>query len=103
MVASGGAARSPLVRQIMADCTGLSVAVPETPEPVLLGSAMLAAVAAGRHGSLVEAMPAMSRLAGSVTPTSDGRLKAFHAAKRRVFDGLRGMDRMAREEMRGAG
>ena len=33
------------VRQIMADCTGLTVAVPETPEPVLLGSAMLASVA----------------------------------------------------------
>ncbi|MFO1147963.1 MAG: FGGY-family carbohydrate kinase [Alsobacter sp.] len=101
MVASGGAARSPLVRQIMADCTGLTVAVPETPEPVLLGSAMLAAVAAGRHASLAEAMPAMSRLAGSVTPTGDRRLQAFHRAKRRVFDGLRGIDRMAREEMRG--
>jgi D-ribulokinase len=102
MVASGGAARSPLVRRIMADCTGLTVALPETPEPVLLGSSMLAAVAAGRYASLAEAMPAMSRLAGSQAPTADRRLAAFHAAKRRVFDGLRGMDRMAREIMREA-
>ena len=36
MVISGGAGRSPLVRQIMADTTGLTVAVPETQEPVLL-------------------------------------------------------------------
>ena len=46
MVISGGAAQSPLVRQIMADTTGLAVALPATPEPVLLGSAMLGAVAA---------------------------------------------------------
>jgi len=45
MVISGGAGRSPLVRQIMADTTGLTVAVPETQEPVLLGAAMLGAVA----------------------------------------------------------
>ena len=45
MVISGGAGRSPLVRQIMADTTGLTVAFPQTQEPVLLGAAMLGAVA----------------------------------------------------------
>ena len=47
MVISGGAARSALVRQIMTDTTGLTVALPRTPEPVLLGAAMLGAVAGG--------------------------------------------------------
>jgi D-ribulokinase len=47
IVMCGGAAKSPLVRQIIADATGLSVVMPETPEPVLLGAAMLGAVAAG--------------------------------------------------------
>ena len=47
IVASGGAAQSPLVRQIVADVTGLPVASPETPEPVLLGSAMIGAAASG--------------------------------------------------------
>src|SRR3982074_901352 len=46
MVISGGAGRSPLVRQIMADTTGLTVAAPETLEPVLLGAALVGAVAA---------------------------------------------------------
>ena len=47
MVISGGASRSPLVRQIVADTTGLTVALPSTAEPVLLGAAMLGAVAGG--------------------------------------------------------
>ena len=47
MVIGGGAGRSPLVRQIMADTTGLTVAFPQTQEPVLLGAAMLGAVAGG--------------------------------------------------------
>lgn len=100
IVVSGGAARSVLVRQIMADCTGLTVAVPETAEPVLLGSAILGAVAAGRYASVAEAMPAMSRLARSIAPTG-GSLAGFHAAKRRVFGMLRKLDRDARAEMQG--
>ena len=45
IVISGGAGKSALVRQILADTTGLEVAAPETDEPVLLGSAILGAVA----------------------------------------------------------
>lgn len=100
LVASGGASRSLLVRQIMADATGVPVAVPETPEPVLLGSAMLGAVAGGPYGTLQEAMAAMSRIAGVVHPAG-GPTAAFHAAKRRVFDRLRTLDRDARTDMAG--
>ncbi len=46
IVVSGGAARSALIRQIIADACGKIVEAPETPEPVLLGSAMVGAVAA---------------------------------------------------------
>src|SRR5712675_254273 len=60
MVISGGAGRSPLVRQIMADTTGLSVAVPKTQEPVLLGAAMLGADAGNFYGSIGDAMASMS-------------------------------------------
>jgi len=59
---SGGAGRSSLVRQVLADTTGLVVAASTSPEPVLLGSAMLGAVAAGAFGDLAEAMEAMSEL-----------------------------------------
>ena len=65
IVMGGGAGRSPLVRQIMADTTGLTVALPQTQEPVLLGAAMLGAVAGGAfaldrrdHGHDVGAGPA---------------------------------------------
>ena len=47
IVVSGGAARSALVRQIIADACGKTVEAPQTPEPVLLGSAMIGAVGGG--------------------------------------------------------
>ena len=48
---SGGASRSRLVRQVIADACGFRVSAPSTPEPVLLGSAMIGAAAAGWAGS----------------------------------------------------
>lgn len=62
IVISGGAGKSAFVRQILADTTGLEIAAPETDEPVLLGSAILGAVAAGSHCSVREAMSAMTRI-----------------------------------------
>jgi len=97
LVASGGAARSALVRQIVADAVGRPVAAPETSEPVLLGAAMLGAVAAGRR-TLVEAMTTMSKLGGVCEPAS-GEIAALHAAKRRVFDTLQEAERTARSTM----
>ena len=44
---SGGAGRHPLIRQLLADCTGVPVAVSQQAEPVLLGAAMLGATASG--------------------------------------------------------
>ncbi len=94
IVVSGGAARSPLVRQIIADAVGKIVCAPESPEPVLLGSAMLGAVAAGRH-SIDGVMAAMSRLGEAVSPAG-GAIAAFHARKRRAFDELRDVERTLR-------
>ncbi|UCI06928.1 FGGY-family carbohydrate kinase [Mesorhizobium sp. B1-1-8] len=86
IVISGGAGQSPLVRQLLADATGMAVAASRSPEPVLLGAAMLGAVAAGRYPDLSTAMPAMSRLgdvfwpaAGSVRTWHDRRYEAFIA------------------------
>jgi D-ribulokinase len=99
MVVSGGAARSRLVRQIMADTTGLSVALPASPEPVLLGAAMLGAVAAGAHATLGDAMTRMTRLGAVTTPTAP-RMARFHAAKRRVYGLMHTLDREGRATMR---
>ncbi len=97
LVVSGGAARSPLVRQIIADACNKPVAAPQTPEPVLLGAAMLGAVAAGRH-KLPGAMTAMSALASRHQPAR-GAIAAFHARKRRAFDIVQKAERGARAAM----
>jgi D-ribulokinase len=98
MVISGGAARSPLVRQIMADTTGLAVALPATPEPVLLGSAMLGAVAGGAYDTLDAAMHAMSKIGEIAAPNA--ALSGFHAAKRKVHRMLQDLDRDSRAVMK---
>jgi D-ribulokinase len=100
MVISGGAGRSPLVRQIMADTTGLTVAVPETQEPVLLGAAMLGAVAARTRGSISEAMAAMSAIGQLSEPTAPG-MADFHRNKRKVHGLMRTLDRENRDTMQG--
>lgn len=100
LVMSGGASRSALVRQIMADCTGCTVAYPTTREPVLLGAAMLGAMAAGRFTSLRAAMAALSRI-GAVTDPANGAIAAFHLKKRQVFTHMQALDRLSRGIMAG--
>jgi len=99
MVIAGGAGRSSIVRQIMADTTGLSIAVPKTQEPVMLGAAMLGAVAGGSCGSIGAAMAAMSAIGCLSEPTSPG-MSTFHAAKRQVHGLMRKLDRDSRDAMR---
>jgi D-ribulokinase len=98
MVMGGGAGRSSLVRQIMADTTGLSVAVPETQEPVLLGAAMLGAVAGHAYRSIGEAMASMSAIGWLSGPTPPG-LADFHRTKRKVHSMMRKLDRDSRDAM----
>jgi FGGY-family pentulose kinase len=84
IVVSGGLARNALYVRETADATGCMVLVPEQAEPVLLGAAMLGAVAAGRFADLPAAMVAMSGPAGSVSPRG-GAIAAYHNAKYNVF------------------
>jgi D-ribulokinase len=102
MVISGGAARSALVRQIMTDTTGLAVALPATRQPVLLGAAMLGAVAGKVYGSIGEAMTSMSAIGWSSEPTGTG-MADFHQSKRRVHQLMRKLDHDSRVAMRDAG
>ena len=99
MVISGGAGRSPLVRQIMADTTGLNIAVPKTQEPVLLGAAMLGAVAARSRGSIGEAMASMSAIGRLSEPTAPA-MADFHRTKRKVHGLMRKLDSDSRDAMR---
>ncbi|MFQ6554136.1 FGGY-family carbohydrate kinase [Aestuariibius insulae] len=86
IVVSGGAGAHPFVRQTLADATGLPILLPETPEPVLLGSAMLGAVAAGIHADIPVAMRAMSRNAARLSP--DPARTDAHTARFRRFAAL---------------
>src|SRR6266516_868543 len=98
MVISGGAGRSSLVRQIMADTTGLTVAVPQTQEPVLLGAAMLGAVAGSCYGSIGEAMGSMSAI-GCLSEATVPGMADFHRTKREVHGLMRKLDRESRGAM----
>ncbi len=100
IIMGGGASHSPLVRQIMADATGLTVALPQTPEPVLLGAAMLGAVAGGAHSSIGETMAKMSALGRLSGPAAPG-IQEFHRRKQEVYKLLREVDRRSRAAMRG--
>lgn len=70
IVISGGAGQHPLTRQILADSCGISVVTPVAEEPVILGSAMLGAVAAGTAASVMDAMKMMSAAKETVVPAS---------------------------------
>ncbi|MBW9089323.1 FGGY-family carbohydrate kinase [Rhizobium wenxiniae] len=97
MVVSGGAAKSPLLRRLLADATGLTVAIPSSPEPVLLGAAVIAA-SASRQMPLIETASSMSAIASEVQPQTN-RIAEFHHLKRQIYGELKRVDRNARDLM----
>lgn len=58
--------------------------MPREPETVLLGAAMLGAVAAGAQPSLPAAMSAMNAAERVIEPAA-GEAYAYHARKQQVF------------------
>jgi FGGY-family pentulose kinase len=82
---TGGHAHNPLLVELYADATGCSVVLGEEEDGVLLGTAMVAAVAAGRYPSLAAAAASMGRPGRVVTPAAttrsrfDARYRAYLA------------------------
>lgn len=95
LIASGGAAQTALACQMLADTTGLPVARPEAPEPILLGAAMLGAVACGAHADAESAMAAMSGGAQLFQPAT-GDLAALHHQRFAAFAALQDVARLMR-------
>ena len=94
--AAGGHARNPLLMALYADAAGVPVHEPLAPDPVLLGTAMTAAVTAGLYPSLAAAAEAMGQGATirRPDPSAAGRmardtpvLKAMRALQRPVNTG----------------
>jgi D-ribulokinase len=87
IVISGGAGQDDLVRQLLADISGLPVIVTEAEEPVLLGSAILGAMAAGHYATMQHAMSAMTRAKQSFEPAG-GDIAALHGRRFVTFEAL---------------
>jgi xylulokinase len=62
IVIDGGAANSGLWRQIQADCTNKSVAVPEVPDSTVIGAAILGTVGSGVYSTYEDAVSNMVRI-----------------------------------------
>ncbi len=84
IVACGGLTKNPVFLREHADATGCPIALPEEPDAVLLGAAVLGAVAAGAHADIPAAMAAMTRATIAVRPAG-GTTRAYHDAKYAVF------------------
>ena len=84
LVICGGDTKNPVFVREHADITGLRLVVPREPEAVLLGSAMMGAVASGDAATMIEAMTTMSAVERVIDPTA-GEVARYHARKHRVF------------------
>lgn len=98
MFVTGGGTKNPLWVQEHADATGCTLVLPEEPEAVLLGSAILAATASGAHADIYAAMQAMSRAGVTVRPNR--RTAAYHRAKFAVFQEMYRVQRRHRARMK---
>ena len=86
LLATGGDTKNPVFVREHADATGCRVVLPAEPEAVLLGAAILGAVAAGDHPSVLGAMGAMSHAGRVVAPNTE--LRGFHDRKFGVFQAM---------------
>ncbi|WP_133013512.1 FGGY-family carbohydrate kinase [Marinomonas flavescens] len=87
VVISGGAGQSSIIKQLLADSAGITIVGSNTQEPVLLGSAMLGAVASGAYSSLTSAMKEMSSL-GDVFEPIRGVISQHHVNCFKIFEAL---------------
>jgi FGGY-family pentulose kinase len=101
LLACGGDTRNELFVREHADVTGCRILLPEEPEAVLLGAAVLGAVAAGRHPSVLAAMAAMNRVAREVRPAG-AEIGDYHQRKHLVFQRM-AADQIAYSALMGSG
>jgi FGGY-family pentulose kinase len=96
IVISGGAGRHPLVRQLIADTCGCTVLATKASEPVLLGSAILGAVAAKLSPSVQEAMAHFSVLDNQYQP--DAHFSKLHTHRYEAYKRLQHTAKLIRDE-----
>jgi sugar (pentulose or hexulose) kinase len=88
---SGGMVQSPTLTRIVADVLGVPLAVSTVPESASLGCAILAAVGAGLHASVPEAVAAMTRAARvEPDPASAAVYNGAYEKWRQVYEMFQG-------------
>ncbi|KAL9154725.1 hypothetical protein ABFS82_10G135000 [Erythranthe guttata] len=88
LLACGGLTKNSLFIQEHADITGCPIILPRENESVLLGAAILGAVASKKYSTVREAMRALNAAGQVVYPSKDIKVRRYHDAKYRVFRGL---------------
>jgi FGGY-family pentulose kinase len=96
--ACGGGLKNDVFLREHADITGCDLVLPKEPEAVLLGSAILGAVAAKAYPTILEAMTTMTAVASAIQPntaTADYHQRKYQV-HHRMYD-----DQMAYRELMG--
>ena len=96
IVISGGAGRSAAIKQMLADASGMPILSTTSAEPVLLGAAMLGAVASQQSATLTDAMREMSSIEDRFEPKT-GTASHFHEARFKAFETLQTADRLLQD------
>ncbi|CAD5492908.1 FGGY family pentulose kinase [Escherichia coli] len=95
IVISGGAGQHPLVRQILADTCGLPVITTQCSEPVLLGSAILGAVAGKVSPSVSDAMQQFTHVDTQYYPQQN--YQTLHKQRYEAYQQLQALAKNCRE------
>ncbi|CAJ1941898.1 unnamed protein product [Sphenostylis stenocarpa] len=88
LLACGGLSKNPIFIQEHADIIGCAIILPRESESVLLGAAILGAVATRKYHNLSEAMKALNAPGQVIHPSKDPKVKKYHDAKYKIFRGL---------------
>ena len=84
LMACGGDTKNPVFLREHADITGCRIVLPRESEAVLVGSAVLGAVASGDQPNVLSAMANMNAAGREVLPAR-GATSDYHDRKHRVF------------------
>ena len=83
--ATGGGTKNELFLTQHSDICGCKIILPKESEAVLLGSGVLASVAAGAYSSVKEAMSSMNHQGKVIKPNESNLVVDYHNSKYRVF------------------
>lgn len=82
--ACGGGLKNEVFLREHANITGCELVLPKEPEAVLLGAAILGAVASGTYPDILEAMRSMNAASSRIRPEK-GPISEYHGRKYKVF------------------